>query len=377
MQNEVSAIRPGMPLNVVHPEYGELSDRERSTLCRTKLEQYIRAGRARSTRVVEAILDEQPKDSYVPAPAIGFVALEQDLRLVVGGQPKSIHQHALDQAAQRANPKLRTYMHDLQGIGQTWANKLLATNLNELLQHQATKTRYLVREVDGKVRGLLSDSYRRIDSRPTLEAVIKATQNAKAAIVDGAYSETRVSLKVIRDEMIEVFPGEWMVFGLDFSNSDYGDGASEFSAFLLRLLCLNGAVTCKAFRKVHIGRRFTGDDEASERTLRFDAAAQASYAQDQVRALLSDTKTGQLVDLIRRANAEQIEPKAIEGYLKTRTNKAEAEAITDKFSSADIINLPPGQSRWRFSNAISWLATQTADDRRRMSLEGMAGEVMD
>jgi hypothetical protein len=367
-------IRPGAPI-FVHGEYSQLAPSEIQAMSLAKLEAFIERGRERAAGVVSAILNEVPRDKYVPAGAMRFAPQETDVRMVLSGQPLTVHDHALDQTAERVG-LTRRYLHDLMGKGEAWANQLLATNLNELLAHQAPKTRYLVREVNGRVRGVLSDAFKRIDSRPTVDALIAAAQASSAAIVDGLYTETRVSLKIVKDRPVEVFPGEWMIFGLDYANSDFGDGASEFSAFLLRLACLNGAVTSKELRRVHIGRRFSGDDGASEKTLRLDAATQASLARDQVRALLSNEATDHLVREIRRANGQPIAPDTIEGFLRTRTNKGEAQAIIEKFASADIVELPAGQTAWRFSNAISWLAKQTEDNRRRMELERVAGEAL-
>jgi hypothetical protein len=79
---------------------------------------------------------------------------------------------------------------------------------------------------------------------------------------------------------------------------------------------------------------------------------------------------------IREANGQAVGSDAIEGFLRTRTNKGEAQAITEKFASADIVELPPGQTAWRLSNAISWLAKQTENNRRRMELERVAGEAL-
>jgi hypothetical protein len=368
-------IRPGMPLNVLHPEYALLTEQERRERARAKLDEYIEAGRNRSRRVVEAIMGERPADRHVPAQTMRFAALGDGLRVVLGSKTYAVHQHALDQAAERLGLNLK-YTHGLQNRHEAWSNQLIATNLNELLAHEDSKTRYLVREVQGKVRAVLSDAYRRIDSGPVLDSLIGAAEAASAIIVDGTYTETRVSLKVIRDRPIEVFPGEWMVFGLDFSNSDYGDGPNEFSSFLLRLACLNGAIACTELRKVHIGRRYSGDDEASQRTLRLDAAAQASAARDQVNALLSPGATEKVVGYIRKANGTAIGPDQIAGFLRTRTSKAETGLITDKFASADVVELPAGQTSWRLSNAISWLAKNTDDNRRRLDLERIAGEAL-
>jgi hypothetical protein len=209
---DIAKIRPGAPI-IAHGEYGQLSPSEVQDMSLAKLEEFIDRGRARAAGVVGAILNEVPRDKYVPAQSMRFSAEEADMRMLLSGQSLSVHGHALDQTAERLG-LTRRYLHELVGRSDVWANQLIATNLNELLAHQAPKTRYLVREVDGRVRGVLSDAFKRIDSRPTVDALIAAARASGAVIVDGIYTETRVSLKVVRSRPVEVFPGEWMVFGL-------------------------------------------------------------------------------------------------------------------------------------------------------------------
>jgi hypothetical protein len=371
MESDFNAtdVRPGLSTS----GYDHLGPEGIRELAQQKLTRYLEQGRARAECVVESILSEVPRDRYVAATALKVTRGQGGLAAEVGGETATIHPHALDQLAQRAGIQLR-YLHDLLGRGCDWAEALAAENVNTLLAH--SDDRYLVRQVEQTIRGVLSDSYRRIDSRPSVDALVGAAQGAGAVVVDGIYTPTRVSLKIVRPDPVEVFPNEWMVFGLDYSNSDYGDGAHEISAFLLRLACLNGAVSVKEVRRVHLGRRFKAGDNFSERTLRLDALTQASATRDQVRQLLSADSTGKLVDQIRRANANALSTEKAEGFLKTRVSKSETQEIVEKFNSPDIVELPPGQNNWRFSNAISWLAKRTDEGRRRLELERVAGEAL-
>jgi len=340
---------------------------EGRTVCHQKLDAYIARSQQNAAHVIARILAEQPRDRFVPSAGMVF---SPDLRLTLPEGPVALHQHALDQAAERAGMKLG-FFHELAGRGD-WGRELAAHNLTTLFAHSTN--RYLVREAGGQVRAVLSDSYRRIDSRPTLEALIGAAEEFGAVIADGAHADTRVSLKIIKDEPIEVFPNEWMVFGLDYSNSDFGDGAHELSAFLLRLWCLNGAVTAKEVRRVHLGRRYA--DGYSEETLRKDADTLASATRDEVRTLLAPAATERLIETVRRANRGQVTPDQVDEFTKPRLTKTEADQVAAKFSSADITELPAGQTPWRLSNAISWLAKHTENPRRRIELERVAGEAL-
>lgn len=383
MHVDSEVIRPqAMTLNAVHPEWAHYTPAQIAELARGKLQEYIDKGRPRAQRAVRGIIQETPNDLYAPAEAIKirwnhedeggrlFQALIKD-RPVLG-----IGQHALDQTAGRVGFNTK-YLHQLQESEDMRARDLAAHNFNELLNMRPQGEKYLMRHVGGLVRGVMSDAYKCLDSRPTTDALLEAVEKEGARLVDGTYSDTRCGLKVVKAVPVELFPNEWAVLGFEYSNSDYGDGAEDWKAFILRLLCLNGATVSRTYRKIHIGKRASADAVLlSEATLRLQRKVDAATARDVVRALLGDAAVERMIGEVRRAVTAPVAPEAIEGFLKTRVNKAEAQAIKDKFVSADIVEVPAGQNAWRFSNAISWLAKSEEDGRRHMELEKIAGEAL-
>jgi hypothetical protein len=56
--------------------------------------------------------------------------------------------------------------------------------------------------------------------------------------------------------------------------------------------------------------------------------------------------------------------------------KSEADAVIEAYNSPDTHNLPAGNTTWRFSNAISWIAGATEDAERKLDLMKIAGEVL-
>jgi len=61
----------------------------------------------------------------------------------------------------------------------------------------------------------------------------------------------------------------------------------------------------------------------------------------------------------------------------TRTlPKAAQRTILDAFDSEDVINLPPGRTAWRASNAVSWVARHTEEPELRLDLERAAGALV-
>lgn len=377
MQNAIAGIVPGRELDNVHGnEYSGFDAAKIKEVSFDKLNSYLGKQQDITQNVARRIMGDNIRDRYVSTGAFRFGANKDAIQALIGGVPSGIVPHALDQVASRAGMNLR-FLHDLSDKRSDWANTLAVHNLNEMVSHLPADERFLVRDIRGDIRGVMSAAYKRIDSRPTLISLLEEGEKISAKLVGGIYTDTRVSLKMVVAQPIEVFPNEWMVFGLDYSNSDFGNGACEFSSFLLRLRCLNGCVSVRELRKIHIGRRYEGDlGDISDRTLKLDAAAQASLAKDQVRNLLSPAASKNLVDQIRAAAEATVTPARIEGFLAKRLSKPEIKAVTEKFASADVVELPAGQNAWRLSNALSWLARDMEATPRKMELERMAGEAV-
>ncbi len=94
-----------------------------------------------------------------------------------------------------------------------------------------------------EVRGFLSDSYRRIDSHPVVEAFATAVQEKGALPHEGCVTDTKIAIQLIMPEFYEQVPGEVVAFGLSQENSDFGNGALTLRAYLLRIWCTNVAIT--------------------------------------------------------------------------------------------------------------------------------------
>jgi len=370
---EAQIISPqARELDRVHPEYAAMSDEQKRQRAFDKLQEYINRGEESAKAAVRRILGEVPSDALVPAHAIGVRPMGAEFVVGAGSNVLGhLHPHALDQLATRLGMPTR-YMHELQGT--EWGRGLVAQNFNELAKHFDPKEKFLVRAVGTTVRGVLSQSYRTEDSRPAVDALIGIAQELDAVVADGRALDTKASIKVMVREPVEVFPGEWAVFGLDYRTSDYGDGGREFCGWILRLLCLNGATTVASYRRVHLGGRLTDEVEYSEATRQLNERASASAARDIGRALLGKEAIRKLVEQVRAANAVELNPDAAIASIRKSVSKDEQKAIVEKYNSPDIVLLPPGNTKWRFSNAISWLANNTADAHRRLELESVAGE---
>ncbi len=357
---------------------------------REQLEGLIERGRQRAAAVIEKVQSEVPHDQVVAGRALAFEGAPDGLRLRVNlaeiadeTQGRLMHEHALQQACARARfdggegddeGRGIQWAWAREALAKDWGRELLAHNLNTILSR--TGRRYLLRGVGDQVRGFLSDRFRRLDSRPILDAFCRAADALGAVPVEGYTSETRVALKALLPRIFEPVPHEVMAFGVMFGNSDYGDGALSLRFFMLRLWCTNYAITDEALRQVHLGGRLPDDVRFSDRTYRLDTARSAAMVNDLMRSELGSDRINQACGLIERASEEQVAPRDVAAWLAKRVGKGEAKAVSEAFSSADVVNLPPGQTAWRLSNAISWVAGRQEDVRRKLELMQLAGEAL-
>ena len=183
-----------------------------ATYGRTLMEEAFHKGLASSQDTIERVMEHVPEDHIVHAKHLKFDA-NGTLRMESKDNAWTLHPHALGQVAGRVDIPA-TFVRKLESAEDEWKRKLLAHNLNELYGHAPKGQRFLVRDHGGEARGFLSDKYRRLDSRPLLDAFIGVAQEAGAVPLRGTSTDVRQSLKVALPKVFEPVPGEVMAFGL-------------------------------------------------------------------------------------------------------------------------------------------------------------------
>lgn len=351
-------------------------------MAKARMEQYIEEGRKKAAATLEKIFTVIPTDRVVPAPALTFQTINDRLEYLAptgknaGLKVETLHRNALTQLAGRLDIPVGYIDHlaAAQTEGNPWGLKFLAETLQKHVDNSAD--RYLIRSVGDEARAVLSDKFRRIDCRPGAENLILSARANGLICSDGTFTDTRSSLKFIRPKAIEVFPGEWMVFGFEWSNSDYGRGASDLKMFFFRLWCWNGGTVESVIRQIHVGKRLGDEIEYAQDTLEADAKASALVLRDAAATAMSETKVMRMIEGIKAAQGTKIDPKGRAESLKKVLTKTEAEKVVEAFNSPDVENMPAGNTLWRWSNAISWVGGHTEDADRRLDFERLAGEVI-
>jgi hypothetical protein len=342
---------------------------------RTIMEQKIEAGRASALALIERVNTTVPADAIVRTRALNFVDAGNGVQVEVSSDPRAIHRHALGQMAAKAGIP-GAYLAELAAGQEPWQRALAAHVLNQHFGSGQPADKYLVRSVNGEVRGFLSDRYRRLDSRPLIEAFAEACGAVGAVPVDGVVSDTRLALKAFLPMVFEPVPNEVMCLGIEWGNSDFGAARHTVRAMIWRLWCTNKATMEDSLAQVHLGRQLGDDIQFSQRTYDLDTRASVSALRDVVRGVLGPAKVNTLLDTIKTANEKKIEWKNVKTALARRLLKGEMTQVEAAYESEDVVNLPAGKSAWRASNAISWIAGKTADADRRLELERVAGELV-
>ena len=355
----------------------EVAVSEAAKTFQRRLEEQIHGSVQRVTNVIEQIQNDVPNDAVVAGKLLKFAPVWNDQHrgvdmITPDGQQLTLHDHAIQQIGNRANIKnLTTVVREMRERGE-WGAKLVAHMFNEIYSH-LNGDRFLVRAVRGEVRGFLSDAYRRLDARPLMEAFIHAVQRLGARPIDGFALQTKIKIRAILPYVMEPFPGELMAFGAELGDSDYGDGAVSVRGIVQRMWCTNTAVTEDVLNQVHLGRRLPDNVQFSEQTYQLDTKAFASAVNDVTARVLGAPAVNNYLGLVRTANEQKIEARDITAWVKKNLGKEEGEKTVAKFTSPDMELLPQGQTAWRWSNAISWLANETEDEHRKVELQELAG----
>jgi hypothetical protein len=340
------------------------------------LEKRIAEGTGRAAKVMEGIFRDLPKDQIAPVGKIIWdgTSSGEVFRVGVGDEALVPTDFAWGQIAERAGVPA-PYLRELAVSTEGWRRRLASEILSRHYEAKGGE-RALVRSVNGALRGFLSDRYRRLDSRPLVEALVAETEKCGAIPFDGTATETRVALKVIVPEVIEPLPGEFLVLGAEWSNSDFGHGTHGVRAFFIRVVCLNGATRENLLKQVHLGARLAETIDLSDRTHRLDTATSVSALRDVVRGALGPARVETLTEQLRKAAEERVSSSSLAARVAKSQPKSVVKSVVDAYDSEDVINLPEGKTAWRASNAISWIARHTEDAERRLDLERLAGALV-
>lgn len=312
------------------------------------------------------------------SPVITFSA-NGSLRMDMPDGQFTLHDNAIGQLADRMGIPQR-YLRGLAS-GEPWAKQLAATLLNE---HSGwtQRSRVLVRTVGKQVRGVLSDSYRRLNSVEILTAFVQEAAQQGAVISDAYMNDTKIWAETILPTPLTVPTannGDVVIFaGARFSTSDYGDGAVDMRAFLLNGACLNGMVRESVMKQVHLGSKLPDNLQLSQQTYELDTKTTVSAVRDLTKGLFS--KDNLMKKAIEIQGASEIDVD-FEHELKRLTRDGgllkqegkEVEKILMRNDPDDGVQ--GGATLWKLTQAITAHARELSPERSR-ELHELSGQLL-
>jgi hypothetical protein len=291
-----------------------------------------------------------------------------------------IHDHAVSQLGEKLSIPTQ-YLRSL--VAGDDEHRALAIDI--LSSHKGwTKDdrRLLVRAIDQEVRGVLSDSYKRLDSKQIVNTFVKTISEQGAVPSDACYTPTKFWIETLIPKIFSI-PTEkngtvGISFGARIANSDFGDGALDLRSFFLQPICANGAVRESLMNKIHIGKKLPDNIALSDKTYRLDSELMASIVKDVAKKALDRAMIEDNISLIQAAGGTLVNLDREFLLLSTKqVNQNEIREISN-------IMIQNNQDDGLFGDATLWKLSQgitafgrNAGGQRERELAEIAGKLLE
>lgn len=259
--------------------------------------------------------------------------------------------------------------------------ELLDSNVNTWLRRDGAQRR-LLRTLDGQVRAVLSDRYRRLDNVDLAEHILPILQRLPDARLESVeLTATRMYLKVVTARLrYEIAPGDVVQAGVVVSNSEVGVGSLAVQPLLFRLLCRNGLIAADhGLRKAHSGRTQTASDESvvvfKDDTLRADDQAFFLKARDVVEAAVSEATFQLIAQRLQRTLAIRLARDPVQSVevlaQRYSLNEGERAGVLRHLIAGGAL------SGYGLINAVTGYSQEVDDYDRATELEALGGKLIE
>ena len=252
------------------------------------------------------------KDLLVPLPRTHHRTAEDGECALEIEEPAGVQRYGITPLARRQLAEKLKIPYAYFERMRTEQPELLDRNVNAWLEREEGE-RQLLRTLDGKVRAVLSERYRRLDNYDLLEHVLPTLQRLPDARLESVeLTETRLYLKVITPRIaFEVAPGDVVQAGVVVSNSEVGCGMLSVQPLAFRLVCSNGLIASdRMLRKTHVGRSLDAEPPSGivfkDDTLQADDRAFFLRVRDVVETAVSESTLRLVGEKLRRTKEIQL-----------------------------------------------------------------------
>lgn len=257
---------------------------------------------------------------------------------------------------------------------------LLDHNVNTWLQNDTE--RRMIRTLDGNVRAVLSERYRRLDNFDLAESVLPVLQRLPEVRFESMeLTETKMYLKCVTPQLRqEIAPGDVVQAGVVISNSEVGQGLLTVQPLIYRLVCSNGLIVSdRSLRKTHVGRSIGGEDEGltvfKEDTLCADDKAFFLRVRDVVEAAISEASFRAATQKFQRTQGIPL----VGDPVKAVEVLAQRYVLNDTERSGVLRHLVTGGdlSGYGLVNAVTHFSQEVEDYDRASEFEALGGKLID
>jgi len=296
------------------------------------------------------------------------------------GDEYTLHPHAVSQAGARLGIPTK-YIKDLAYSQEQWSRDLAAHSLN-VHSENTSRQRMLFRSVGGEVRGILSDSYRRLNTKDIYANFLKSSMGHGATVWDVSKSDTKSWVEMVIPHIVEVETSKngtiSMIFGLRISNSDFGSSSLEVRAFHTQVVCLNGMVRNSIHSQRHLGSKIPSDLSVSNETYMLDTQTQASLVKDIVDSQFSKSAIElQVADLQLAGSMELDMEREIKMLPKLGVLKNEVASLEQIMMNNKAEDGVQGEGTlFKLTQSLSAVA-RDADTSRAKELMEISGKLFD
>lgn len=258
--------------------------------------------------------------------------------------------------------------------------RLLDDNINTWL-HADDEPRML-RTLDGNVRAVLSNRYRRIDNHDLVETVYPILQQLPGMRFEShQLTDTRMYIKCVTTALrFEVAPGDVVQGGLVVTNSEVGHGTLTIYPLIFRLVCRNGLIVQdRVLRKTHLGRMIESGQDGwvayKDDTVEADDRALMLKVRDEVQSAVSEVTFTQAAQRLQQTLGIPLKGNPV----KAVEVLAQRYTLNDVERGGVLRHLIEGGSLSAYGliNAVTHYSQEVEDYDRASDLEALGGKLID
>lgn len=256
--------------------------------------------------------------------------------------------------------------------------ELLTRNVNTWLRRE-TKTKRMVRTMNGQARAFLSNRYQRIENDEIAEIALPILLGDRGlTVVSSEVTEKRLYIQATTSRVVgDVKVGDAVQAGVIISNSEVGHGSVSVQRIIYRLRCLNGLILPDGkYRANHTGARLD-DNEAlwKDDTRAADDKAILLKVRDMVTAALDEGSFKASLAKMQESTEQKITGNPVVA-IEVLANKL---SVNDNEKGGILRSLIEGGdlSRWGVLNAVTHQAHTASDYDRSVEFERLGSKVLD